>query len=72
MSEIVRCYRPIEDTDLENQLFESFITAREALLKEIKDLSNGLGGNVSITELYNAERNAFSAYSEYRLRTNIL
>lgn len=72
MNENARCYRRIEDTDLENQLFESFITAREALLKEIKNLSNGLSENVSLTELYNAERNAFSAYSEYRLRTNIL
>ncbi|WP_305806174.1 hypothetical protein [Stenotrophomonas sp. YIM B06876] len=68
MNEIIERWKALEDLDREHELFDAYTKSREAYLAEVRARAKSQGSSSSLESLYVAERRAFSAYLEHRLK----
>jgi hypothetical protein len=68
VNEIIKCWEALEDLDREHELFDAYVKAREAYLSEVRARAKSKGTGSSLESFYLAERHAFSAYLEHRLK----
>ena len=68
MNQIIECWKALEDLDREHVLFDAYVKARDAYLAEVRARAKSQGSDSCLESFYLAERDAFSAYLEHRLK----